>query len=219
MTLQIAAPRPEPVTLDRLARADAYDLDEGPHWHDLDLSGLDFGDRDLTDASFLGCDLSRAVLEGGTLRGVELTGCRAEALAAASLNAPASEWRRCEIARSRIGAAELHGGEWAESVVSGSKFGYLNLRGSRLADVLFEDCVFGDLDLMDARLTRVAFRDCTVRTLSVRRAALADVDLRGLEIAGLDDPASLRGAAVSSQQLLDLAPLLAAHLGLLVDDA
>jgi uncharacterized protein YjbI with pentapeptide repeats len=95
-----------------------------------------------------------------------------------------------------------------------SKLGFLDLAGAHLEDVIFEGCEIGGLDVRSARLHAVAFIDCTIDELNVAGAALAKVDLSGARMRSLVGVESLRGAIVSSEQLVDLAPILAAQLGL-----
>ncbi|WP_062076618.1 pentapeptide repeat-containing protein [Demequina globuliformis] len=214
----VASPRIGPLTLPSLQRADAYDLSEGPRWDDMDFSGMALEAVDLTDTTFAGCLLDGVSLGDAAARGITFSDTRLEGLSTASLRAPSSTWRRSELRRSRFGAAELHDGEWDQCTITGCKVGYLNLRAASVTDVLFEDCVFEDLDLMDAMLTRVEFRRCRVGMLTVRGARCADVNVVGLELGGIDDPRGLSGAMVSEQQVFDLAPVFAAHAGLLVQD-
>lgn len=54
--------------------------------------------------------------------------------------------------------------------------------------------------------------------LTLRGGGLTDVDLRGLELGAIGGVDSLRGATISSGQLIEFAPLLATHLGLQVRD-
>ena len=61
-----------------------------------------------------------------------------------------------------------------------------------------------------------AFPGCRLGILHVDHARLRDVDLRGAEMSRIDDATALAGAVVSPTQLLDLAPLLAAALGIRV---
>ncbi|GGX88612.1 hypothetical protein GCM10010510_37130 [Streptomyces anandii JCM 4720] len=74
-------------------------------------------------------------------------------------------------------------------------------------------------DFGGARLERVEFVDCALKGADLTAATLVDVDLRAaasLEIArGVD---RLTGAVISTGQLLDLAPVLAAALGVRVED-
>jgi uncharacterized protein YjbI with pentapeptide repeats len=73
-------------------------------------------------------------------------------------------------------------------------------------------------DFQGARLERVEFTDCALKGADFTGATLTDVDLRGaapLEVTR--GYASLSGAVISTAQLLDLAPTLAAALGLRVE--
>jgi uncharacterized protein YjbI with pentapeptide repeats len=107
------------------------------------------------------------------------------------------------------------------------KLDSVNFRESKFTDVLFEDCVLRDVDFGGAKLTRVRFPGCTLSGADFTKVSCVDVDLRGARLgaggagdagirAGYD---SLRGARVDTIQLVTLAPLLAHHLGITVEDA
>jgi uncharacterized protein YjbI with pentapeptide repeats len=107
------------------------------------------------------------------------------------------------------------------------KLDSVNFRECKLTDVLFEDCVLRDVDFAGAKLTRVRFLGCTLSGTDFSKMSCTDVDLRRARLgaggtgdagirAGFD---SLRGVRIDSLQLLTLAPLLAHHLGITVEDA
>jgi uncharacterized protein YjbI with pentapeptide repeats len=107
------------------------------------------------------------------------------------------------------------------------KLDSVNFRECSLVDVLFEDCVLRDVDFGGAKLNRVRFPGCTLSGADFTKVTCTDVDLRGAKLgggaagdggirAGYD---SLRGARIDSVQLMTLAPLLAHHLGITVEDA
>jgi uncharacterized protein YjbI with pentapeptide repeats len=107
------------------------------------------------------------------------------------------------------------------------KLDSVNFRECELTDVLFEDCVLRDVDFAGAKLNRVRFPGCTLSGTDFSKVSCTDVDLRRARLgaggtgdagirAGFD---SLRGVRVDSLQLLTLAPLLAHHLGITVEDA
>lgn len=106
------------------------------------------------------------------------------------------------------------------------KLDSVNFRESALRDVLFEDCVLRDVDFGGAKLTRVRFPGCTLSGTDFTKVSCTDVDLRGARLgtggsgdagirAGYD---SLRGVRIDTLQLVALAPLLAHHLGITVED-
>jgi uncharacterized protein YjbI with pentapeptide repeats len=108
----------------------------------------------------------------------------------------------------------LPGATWTGIRVRGSKLGFLNLAGARLEDVVFEDCEIGGFDARAAQLKSIGFVNCTIDEVNVAGATLSKVDLSGAKLRSLVGVESLRGAIVSHEQLVDLAPLLAAELGL-----
>ncbi|MEU6476260.1 pentapeptide repeat-containing protein [Streptomyces sp. NPDC047017] len=213
-----AARRPEL----RLPALEAYD--GGGLEPDGDYDGLEFAHSDLAgqdgagarfmDCALRGCALDETSLRRARLLDSVLTGVRGVGteLAEATL-------RDVELVDARLGGTRLHGAVLERVWVRGGKIDYLNLRDAKLRDVVFEGCVLVEPDFAGARLERVEFVDCVLKGVDLGGAALTDVDLRGaasLEIArGVD---RLAGAVISTGQLLDLAPVLAAELGLRVED-
>ena len=153
-------------------------------------------------------------LDAVDLRGVHLVECRLSQLDAAHGVLPRSSWREVVLAGSRLGAVECYDSTWRSVLITDSKMGYLNARGSTWTDVTLSGCAIDELDLAGARLTRVRLDGCRIGTLRVAGATLTDVDLRGAQLTQLEGLAGLAGAWVSEQQLIELAPLLADHLGI-----
>ncbi|MET8769314.1 pentapeptide repeat-containing protein [Streptomyces sp. NPDC004658] len=195
---------------------------EGELEPDGDYDGRDFRDRDLSgqdgvgarfmDCALTGCAVDETALGRARVLDSVLTGLRGvgTGLAEATL-------RDVELVDARLGGTQLHGAVLERVVIRGGKIDYLNLREARLRDVVFESCVLVEPDFAGARLERVEFADCAVKGADFGGATLTDVDLRGaapLEITrGLD---RLSGAVISTGQLLDLAPVLAAAMGIRV---
>lgn len=99
----------------------------------------------------------------------------------------------------------------------GGKIDYLNLRGSRLTNVLIEDCTITDLDLGGIQGNRVSLANCRIDTLDLTQAKCIHVDLRTSEFSSITGVEGLKGATVDDAQLSLLAPLLASHLGIVVE--
>ena len=79
--------------------------------------------------------------------------------------------------------------------------------------MIFEECEIGGVDARASQLRSVSFVGCTVQELNVTEASLSKVDLSGAKLRTLVGVDGLRGAIINREQLLDLAPLLAAQLG------
>ncbi|ATL28717.1 pentapeptide repeat-containing protein [Streptomyces formicae] len=188
---------------------------DGVEFRDLDLGAQDGGGALFMDCAVTGCALgetrlARARFVDSVLR--EPRGVGTD-LTEASL-------RDVEVVDARLGGVQLHGGVLERVVVRGGKIDYLNLRKARLRDVVFEGCVLVEPDFGLASLERVAFLDCVVRGVDFSGVRMKDVDLRAageLEIArGVE---CLRGAVISPEQLIDLAPAFAGQVGVKVAGA
>ena len=134
-----------------------------------------------------------------------------------ALSAVGSGWWNVEVHQSRLGSVELYDSTLRNVHFVRCKLGYLNLRGATLTDVAFTDCVIEDLDLMRATATRVAFSGTRISRLELAGSKLEHVDLRGARLAGIGTLEGLRGATITLEQLLDIAPALAESLGIKVE--
>ncbi|MBY8843344.1 pentapeptide repeat-containing protein [Streptomyces sp. SP2-10] len=186
---------------------------DGLEFRELDLAGQDGAGARFMDCALTGCVLDETGLGRARVLDSVLTGLRGVGTQLAE-----STFRDVELVDARLGGTQLHGAVLERVVVRGGKIDFLNLREARLTDVVFESCVLVEPDFAGARLERVEFTDCALTGADFGNATLKDVDLRGaapLEITrGLD---RLSGAVISTGQLLDLAPVLAAELGTRVE--
>ena len=218
-----SAPSPRPPVLkapelSRLRNGEADELAAGEMVEDLQLAGADLSDTDLSAISLLGCRLSEVFTNDTDLSAARLVDCRLERLSSTYLHSPRSTWRAVELTGSRIGAWEIYDADLESVLIEDCRLGFANLAGTTLRDVLIRSTRIDELDLSGIEAERVRFEDCRVGTLRLRGGSLSDVDLRGLEMRVVSGVSSLAGATISGEQLTELAPLLAQHLGLRVED-
>ncbi len=178
---------------------------------DLDLSG-----QDGAHARFIDCVLRRCGLDGTGLDHAQLLDTSLREIHAGTLDLADATWRDVDVADCRLGAVQAYGGRLTRVTVRGGKIDYLNLREAHLTDVRFAGCVIGDLDLIGVHATRLVLEDSRIGRLDLTHAVLTDVDLRTADLSRLDGLAGLAGATISQEQLLELAPALAAHLRIIV---
>ena len=190
---------------------------------DGDYDGLEFREADLAGqdgagARFMDCALTNCALDETSLHHARLLDSVLTGIRGVGTDLAESTLRDVELSDPRLGGVQLHGAVLERVRIRGGKIDYLNLRKAKLKDVVFESCVLVEPDFAGAWLERVEFVDTTLKSADFTTSALKDVDLRGaatLEIArGVD---RLSGAVISPSQLLDLAPILAAGLGIRVE--
>lgn len=216
-TPKLQAPKVTPPTLIGLTVADPDVVRSGDN-----VDGLSIAHADLTDLRLDSVTWVESELTAATMRNTQLSGCRfldvrLDRLDASDLLAPNSKWRDAEILSSRLGAISMYDATIDSLRITGSRIGFLNLRDSVIDDLVIEDCPIDELDLSQATLTRATFHGCTIDTLTIRNAKLRHVDLRGARLGVIEPVASLRGAVIDDGQLIDIAPMLAGGLGIVVE--
>jgi uncharacterized protein YjbI with pentapeptide repeats len=202
------------VALPHLIRFEGGGLEPRRDYDAIDFVDRDFTGQDASDARFLECRLQRCCLDGLSMQRARVVESVLAEVHGASVDLSDTVWRDSGISGSRLGAVTLAGATWTGIRVRRSKLGFVNLSGARLEDVVFEGCEIGTLDVRTAQLRSVGLVDCTIDELNVAGATLSKVDLSSARLRSLIGVESLRGATVSQGQLHDLAPLLAAELGI-----
>ncbi|MCI3272170.1 pentapeptide repeat-containing protein [Streptomyces sp. 7R015] len=207
---QVRLPPLEPFRGGALEPDGDYD---GLDFREFDFAGHDGGGARFMDCALTGCAVDETRLRHARVLDSVLTGLRGVGtdLADATL-------RDVELVDARLGGVQAHGAVLERVVVRGGKIDYLNLRTARLRDVVFEGCVLVEPDFGGAKLERVQFVDCVLKGADLTAATLKDVDLRdAAELVVARGVDRLAGAVISSVQLMDLAPVLAAEMGIRVE--
>jgi len=205
---KVRLPVLRPATSAQLCAGD--DLDE------LSFDGLTIENLRADDAHLLECRFTRCELTAARLRRSTFSACVLEEVGATALDIADSTVRDVVVRSSRFGALTAHGASLLRLSVEGGRLDYVNLRGARLTQVQFLDCRIADLDVGSARLQHVRFRDCRIDRLSLSGATLEGVDLAGAELGVVDGVDRLAGSTINLLQLSQLAPALAATMGITV---
>jgi uncharacterized protein YjbI with pentapeptide repeats len=180
-------------------RAD-HDSPHMPNAHFLECA---FRQVSITDGR-----LPRASLRDVWLRDVRLTGTTfAE-----------GAWLDVTVIGSSIAGVQIFGAELRRVIFSACKLDSVNFRASKLTGVTFHDCVLRDVDFAGATLTQCSFPGSALTRVDLSKVTMDRTDLRGAELGLIIDTNSLRGAIISSGQLATVAPVLAATLGIVIDD-
>lgn len=214
--------RPRPRELDELSFAPYLTAFPGPLRPDGDhdavhLAGAQFTDLDAGGLSLVQSALTDVSFTGARLRHLRLNDVWTERLRLVGCDAAESTLLDVEMGSSVLAGLELWGSSLRRVAFHGCKFDSVNLRGAKLQDVHFVDCLLREADFGGARLTGVTFSGSSLDGVRLDQAKLDRVDLREaaqLRITGGVE--ALRGALITSAQLFDLAPALAAALGITV---
>jgi uncharacterized protein YjbI with pentapeptide repeats len=194
------------------------DLAPGEAYECAHFDRLDLGQPDAAGSRFLECAFTQVSIQEGQLRRARFTDVWLRDVRLISTTLAESSWAGAQITGSVAAGVEAFAARLRGVSLRGCKLDSVNFRDAVLADVTFDDCVLSDVDFSGAALTRTVFRDSRLTRTNLARVTMDEVDLRGAELGITVDPTCLRGAIVTTAQLMDLAPLLAASMGLTVAD-
>ena len=186
--------------------------------HDGETFSGDLSDQTAANARFLECTFQRCDLSGFGAPRARFAETSLYAVHGAGLDLAESSWSDALVQGARLGAVATYGAELVRVRFEGCKIEFLNLRGATLRDVQFVDCQLVEPDFREARLAQVTFDRSRLVSPEFANGTYTDVDLSGAELAGARGATGLKGATVSSLQLIDLGPLLATELGITVAD-
>ncbi|MFK3678874.1 pentapeptide repeat-containing protein [Microbacterium sp. NPDC090218] len=185
---------------------------------DIIASSLDLsGSVDLAYATLEQCvvsaDAEAVDLTGATVIDVDMSGVRI-----ASLRMRDAGVRRLRISGGRIGTFDLSEARISELELRDVRIDYLNLGAAKVTDLEISGCTIRTIDMPQAELTRVRFTATSSDEVDPRGMRAKDLDLRGLDALAYLDANSLRGATLTSFQVQQLAPMIAAGLGIQIKD-
>lgn len=173
---------------------------------------------DAAHSEIAECALDEVTVERLDVTGASLVDVEVSDLRATAVVGRAARLRRARFTGGRIGTLDLADADIDEVELRGIRIDYLSLAGARVEDLVISGCTIGTLDVPQARLSRVAFHDSRADEVDTRGVRCEHVDLRGLDAVSYLDPAGLRGATLSPAQIEQLAPALAAALGIRIRD-
>lgn len=168
------------------------DLAAGLALDGVDLSGTRHHPLTLVDSVLRRCDLTAAVWQAVTLRQVEVLDCRARAL------------------RLSVDLAQ-------DAYLSGCRFDQATLRIERVRGlVVFDGCEFAGA-VVGGDLPSVVFADCGFDDAEFAATKADGCDLRSSRLATARGLLTLRGARITHDQTVAIAPRLAAESGFTIE--
>jgi uncharacterized protein YjbI with pentapeptide repeats len=125
-----------------------------------------------------------------------------------------TSWKRVELRRCRLTGVELAEAVLTDVTFSDCLLDLAGLRLTRLERVVFRDCRMAECELYEAGLEDVLFERCELRGATLDGIRIERVELRGCDLTGVGGVASLRGARIGWDDVVQNAPVFAAGLGL-----
>ena len=179
---------------------------------------LSFDEPQAASSRFIECALTGVTFQGGRLQRARFSDVWLRDVRLVSTSLAETQWTDVTFYRSAAAGVEVFGAELRRVTFRGCKLDSVNFRGAELTEVRFDDCDLLDVDFAGATLARSAFGGSRLTRADFTGTSMDSTDLRGAELGLIIGPDSLRGAIVSTGQLVYLAPVLAETMGITVSD-
>ena len=175
----------------------------------------------VADKSF--ASSKRLLVEGCKLKAIGLTSARFDKLEvtdtfmyhieAAGMRSYGANFLRSEIADCRFTGADFAEAQFEDCIFKNVKFDEAGFRFVTFKRVRFENCVLRQADFSSAKLSHVSFEDCELEDSNFANGVCGKVDLGNENLTNVKGVLGLKGANISDEQLIQIAPLLAVELG------
>ncbi|WP_331725061.1 pentapeptide repeat-containing protein (plasmid) [Streptomyces jietaisiensis] len=194
-----------------LGRDSDYDT---THFNESSFAEIDAGGCEFTESAF-----SSAIFDSCRLRRAQFNDVWMDAVRMMGTSAAESSWLDVELVSSIMAGIELFGANMRRVSFFNCKLDSLNFRTAKIQDVTFHHCLLRDVDFSSAVLKNVTFPGSMLDGVAFSKSKLNRLDLRDANSLGISSGLKdLRGALISSAQLLSLAPAMADELGIVVQD-
>lgn len=186
---------------------------------------------ELRDVTLDGRVLAFPDVEVVELSGVTMRSCRLILPSDVVVRVRNSSLINCDISQvhfktvtsSRFDGCKMTGtsflGEMSDLEFRNCRLQLSSLAMTSIDRVAFTECELADVDLLESRLSDVTFEGSQLTGVSGHRANFERVDLRGANPIEVVNVTSLAGCMVGTSQIYEMAPLLAAMVGLQVEPA
>jgi len=181
------------------------------------FSGLAFDEPSAANAKFLDCAFTQVSVQGGQLRRSRFNDVWLRDIRLTGVDLAETSWLEATIIGTVVAGVSAYGARLRKVAFHGCKLDSVNFRGAALNEVTFDECLLRHVDFAGATLTRTVFTKSQLSKCDFTGVTLRQVDLRGAELGITIGPDSLRGAIITTAQLIDIAPLIAENLGIIVD--
>jgi Pentapeptide repeats (9 copies) len=186
---------------------------------------VDISENEIHDANFSktqrldveGCKLDRINLNA-KLDKFSISDSLLRHIEGVGLRSYKPSFLRVVMEGSRFTGADFGAGSFEDCTFKNVKFDEAGFRFTHFKRVRFEQCVLHEADFSEAKFTHASFEGCDLELTNFDKAVCKYVDLRGENLTSVKGILGLKGATITNEQLIHIAPMLAAELDFTVND-
>lgn len=203
----------EPVTLT------TDDAADGESWEEVELVDTALPGIDARALGFVEVRFAATVMSEARLPNLFLSDCTLDRCDLSNAVVHGGSMRRSSVSGARLTGLQWTSGELRESSFRDCRADLASFERSGLSGVAFTDCDLRETDFRAARMENVRFERCDLSGADISGARLGGCSMSGCTIEGLRGVDRLRGVAMPWSDILGAAGVFAGELGVrLLDD-
>ncbi|MCW2960282.1 MAG: pentapeptide repeat-containing protein [Thermoleophilia bacterium] len=189
-------------------------LDDRPEITEVALSGDALAGRDLSGSSWQDVEATDLDLSGATLEHASLMDVAFTRSDLANVALRGSAIVRASFVHGRTLGFGIADGRMQDVTFDETQLDLANFRFAKLACVVFRGCRMHEADFSSAELKSVVFDHCDLSGADFSRATFERCEMRGCTLDRAKGMVSFAGISMPWPDVIDLAPLLAAAVGI-----
>lgn len=179
---------------------------------DIDIPTLSAKSTSLAESKIVRCTFLQAKIEK-----LQMQDCVLENSDFSGSNLSDASWHTVAVKSTRCNGMQLPNSLLKNVKFTACRLDMANFRFAKLENVQFDQCIITGLDFYNAQLKHVAFTDCDIEDVEFSGAKLTNVDLTGSQLISVKGLSGLKGAHITSEQLVTLMPYVAQEIGIIVE--
>lgn len=212
-------PAPDaPQLEEQLERCEISSLHHDSVFEEVSVEGAELCEQNAGGVMVKTARVLRSDLSGSRLSHLRVNDGLLGACNLANVAAPNAALTRVSIEDARLTGVALTDAQLADVTIRDCRVDLASFSRAHLERVSFEDCMLVQSDFMEARLSHVRFHRCDLTRADFRGARMTGCEFRRSGLEELQGVDSLRGSAMEWSDIVELAGVWAAALGIAVID-
>lgn len=195
-----------------------HDLADGDVYEMLAFEDVDWSDREAVGVEVEACTFADVNISRTRLKRVVIRDARFDRCDLANLHAHDGSFVRVAIAASRMTGLSWLDNHLREVSIDGCRMDLSSFRASTFDNVVFTDCRMEQADFGDADLRGARFEGCDLSGAQFSGARMTGTRFTRCDLTGIAGVTSMRGAFITSTDVVALAAILAGALGITIED-
>lgn len=163
-------------------------------------------------------ELQKVEIPDGNYTSIEISNARVDQLVANNISSDSGAIVRVVLKNSQLTGLRLPRGYFKNIQFLNCRMNVSNFRQSKFERCLFYNCVLNEADFGGSDFKNVRFEYCQLQQTEFSNCVSSRLEFESTSLAAIRGVAGLRGATISSENLIEVSPALANAFEIIITD-